>query len=342
VNKFLDTIVDNRNAFLGILLIAQFLVFFLMVPYFFGIYNISNMTQYGVEIGLLAFAEALIIISGGGGIDLSVGSLLSLSAMVIGVLVGRYNFNIWIAVALGIGSATLGGAFNGFLVNLFKIPPLLVTLATMYMYKSLALLISVEPEFGNPMPISKFPENYFFIGQSTILGIPFQVFFIFIPIFFILNYYLKYTTFGRSLYAVGNNEKSAQFSAISVAKTRFIAYIVGGLLVGIAAMIMTSRITSARPDLGTGYELQAITIAVLGGVSIFGGEGNMLGVLLSIGIIVTLYNGLQLAGVNAIWQMGALGLVLIGSVLGHNILSQRAKRHQVLLTEQLSVSEGSK
>ena len=340
MNKFLDIIANNRNIFLGVILILLIFVYSLIVPHFFELYNISNMTQYGVEIGLLAFAEALIIISGGGGIDLSVGSLLSLSAMVIGVLVGRHNFNIWAAVIFGLGTGALGGAFNGFLVNLIKIPPLLVTLSTMYIYQSLALLVSVEPQFGNPMPISKFPNNYLFIGQSTILGIPFQALIIFIPIFFILNYYLKYTTFGRNLYAVGNNEKAARFSGLSVEKTRFITYLICGILVGIAAIIMTSRISSARPDLGEDYNLQAITIAVLGGVSIFGGEGNMVGVLLSIGIIVVLYNGLQLAGVNAIWQMGALGLILIGSALGHNMLFQRAERLQSMT--QLSVSKDLK
>jgi len=214
MNKFLDIIASNRNIFLGVILIFLIFIFSFIVPNFFGLYNIFNMTQYGVEIGLLAFAEAFIIISGGGGIDLSVGSLLSLSAMVIGVLVGRHNFNIWVAVILGLGTGALGGAFNGFLVNLLRIPALLATLSTMYIYQSFALLVSVEPQFGNPMPISKFPNNYFFIGQNTILGIPFQVLVIFIPIFFILNYYLKYTIFGRNLYAVGNNEKASRFSGL--------------------------------------------------------------------------------------------------------------------------------
>ncbi len=316
----------NRNLLMILLLVALFLVFSAIVPHFFSLYNIFNMTQYGVEIGLLAIAEAFIIISGGGGIDLSVGSLLSLSAMIIGVLVGRLGFNIWVAVLLGIGAAGLGGAFNGFLVSFIRIPPLLATLANMYIFKSLALLVSVEPQFGNPMPISKFPENYFFIGQSTIFGVPFQVLFIFTPIFLVLNYLLKYTTFGRYLYATGTNEKAAYFSNVPVRKVRFLVYVIGGLLVGIAALIMTSRIASARPDLGTGYELQAITIAVLGGINIFGGEGHLIGVLLSIGIIVVLYNGLQLAGVNAIWQMGALGIVLVGSAIANYMLSKRSAK----------------
>ena len=323
MNKFLDLIAHNRNIFMLLLLGALFLLFAIIVPHFLSVYNIFNMTQYGVEIGLLAFAEALIIISGGGGIDLSVGSLLSLSAMIIGVLVGRHNFNIWVAVAIGIGAAGLGGVFNGLMVSIARIPPLLATLATMYIFDSLALLVSVEPQFGNPMPISKFPDSYFFIGQSTIFGIPFQVLFIFLPIFFILNYYLKSTIYGRFLYAVGINEKAAYFSNVPVKKIRFSVYVIGGLLVGIAAVIMTSRIASARPDLGAGYNLQAITIAVLGGINIFGGEGDLLGVLISIGIIVVLYNGLQLAGVNAIWQMGTLGLVLVGSAVINYMLSRR-------------------
>ncbi len=333
MNKILDLIAHNRNVLMLVLLVLLFLIFTIIVPHFFSLYNIFNMTQYGVEIGLLAFAEALIIISGGGGIDLSVGSLLSLSAMIIGVLVGRHNFNIWIAVIVGIGASGLGGAFNGFLISFAKIPPLLATLATMYIFNSLALLVSVEPQFGNPMPISKFPESYYFIGQSTIFGIPFQVLFIFLPIFFILNYFLKYTTYGRFLYAVGINDKAAYFSNVPVKKTRFIVYVVGGILVGIAAVIMTSRIASARPDLGVGYNLQAITIAVLGGIGIFGGEGDLIGVLLSIAIIVVLYNGLQLAGVNAIWQMGTLGIVLVGSAIINFVLSKRVL-HTISVKEE--------
>ncbi len=340
MDKILDIVAKNRNAFLGVLLGSLFIAFSFIVPHFFSIYNISNMTQYGVEIGLLAFAEAIIIISGGGGIDLSVGSLLSLSAMIIGVLVGRHNFNIWVATSVGLGVAALGGAFNGILVSIAKIPPLLATLANMYIFSSLALLVSVEPKFGNPMPISKFPESYFFIGQSTIWGIPFQVLFIFIPSFLILNYFIKNTAFGRYLYATGSNEKAARFSNVPVRRIRFMVYLIGGILVGIAAVIMTSRIASSRPDLGTGYELQAITIAVLGGINIFGGEGELSGVLLSISIIVVLYNGLQLAGVNAIWQMGTLGLVLIGSAIGNYFLSKRAMR--ILVTKENTVEKEGK
>ncbi len=323
MNRFLDLIAHNRNILMLLLLSLIFLTFTVLVPHFFSMYNVLNMTQYGVEIGLLAFAEALIIISGGGGIDLSVGALLSLTAMIIGVLVGRYGFNIWLAVIVGLGASGLSGALNGFMISFIRIPPLLATLATMYIFDSLALLVSVEPQFGNPMPISKFPDSYFFIGQSTIFGIPFQVLFIFLPIFFILNYYLKSTIYGRFLYAVGINDKAALFSNVPVKKTRFSVYIIGGILVGIAAVIMTSRIASARPDLGLGYNLQAITIAVLGGINIFGGEGDLIGVLISIGIIVVLYNGLQLAGVNAIWQMGTLGIVLIGSAIINYLLSKR-------------------
>ncbi|MCD6420758.1 MAG: ABC transporter permease [Synergistetes bacterium] len=335
MDRLLDIIAKNRNAFLSTLLGILFATFSFIVPHFFSLYNISNMTQYGVEIGLLAFAEAIIIISGGGGIDLSVGSLLSLSAMIIGVLVGRHGFNIWVATAVGLGVAAVGGAFNGILVSIAKIPPLLATLANMYIFSSLALLVSVEPQFGNPMPISKFPPDYFFIGQSTVLGIPFQVLFIFIPSFLILNYLIKSTTFGRYLYATGSNEKAARFSNVPVRKIRFMVYLIGGILVGIAAVIMTSRIASSRPDLGMGYELQAITIAVLGGINIFGGEGEPSGVLLSIGIIVVLYNGLQLAGVNAIWQMGTLGIVLVGSAVGNYFLSRRTMRILISRTKNL-------
>jgi ribose transport system permease protein len=151
------------------------------------------------------------------------------------------------------------------------------------------------------------------------------VLFIFIPVVLILMFLMNRTVLGRHLYGVGSNETAAIFSGINVKKIRVIVYTLSGLLSALAGWVITSRIASARPDIGTGYELQAITIAVLGGVSIKGGEGTAGGVVLSIAIITMLYNGMQLAGIHQIWQLGSLGLVLVGSVLLNQILYNRRK-----------------
>ncbi|MDI3472155.1 MAG: rhamnose transport system permease protein [Thermotogaceae bacterium] len=322
MKKFLKLMAVNRSFFLFVFLIGMFVVFSFIIPEFSTIYNVLNMTKYGVEIGLLAFAETLIIISGGGGIDLSIGSILSLSAMVIGVLAGRLGVNIVIASILGIITGGLCGVVNGFFVSFLRIPPLIVTLSTMYVYDSLALLIAVD-KWGNPMPVSNFPYGYYFIGQQTYFNIPFQVIAIFIPLALMLHFVLSKTTFGRYLVATGNSEVVARFSSVPVRRVKFTVYVIGGFLAGLAALIMTSRIASARPDLGAGLNLQAITIAVLGGTNIMGGEGSILGTLMAIVVITALYNGLQLAGISSIWQVGTLGIILIGSAIANIILSKK-------------------
>lgn len=310
----IGVIVRDRNFILLMIFLGIFIYFTFTTSDFFSYYNIVNLTKYGVEIGLLALAETLIIISGKGGIDLSIGSILSLSAMTIGVLSGNIGLNIWIAAIIGVGVATLAGLFNGIAVSLIRIPPLLVTLSTMYIYDSLALLISMD-KYGNAMPVSNFPESYFFIGQYEILNIPIQIFIIFIPIVIILHLLLSKTIYGKHLYAIGLNDKVARFSGLPNNKVRILAYTIGGFLAGIAALTMTSRIGSARPDLGANLNLRAITIAVLGGTSITGGQGTIIGTVIAIVLITFLNNGLQLSGVNPIWQDGILGIILIASAI---------------------------
>ncbi len=314
MNIISRNIFKNRNIILLIVFFIIFIFFSFFTNDFFTYYNIVNLTKYGVEIGLLALAETLIIISGNGGIDLSIGSILSLSAMTIGVLSSKMGLNILISALIGIAVATLAGSFNGFLVSLIKIPPLLVTLSTMYIYDSLALLISMD-KYGTAMPISTFPNSYFFVGQYEIFNIPIQLLIIFIPVVIILHLLLSKTVYGKQLYAIGSNDKVARFSGLPNNKVRILSYTIGGLLAGLAALTMTSRIGSARPDLGANLNLRAITIAVLGGTNIVGGEGTIIGTVIAILLITVLNNGLQLSGVNPIWQDGILGMILIASAI---------------------------
>jgi ribose/xylose/arabinose/galactoside ABC-type transport system permease subunit len=218
------------------------------------------------------------------------------------------------------------GYINGVLVTYTLIPPLIVTLAGLYIYKSLALIIAVDPQFGpNPMPVSNFPDAFYIVGQNRIADIPFQVLFIFVPVVLVLSFLLNRTIFGRRLYGVGSNEVAAVFSGINVRKVRIAVYTLSGFFSALAGWIITSRVASARPDIGSEYLLQAITIAVLGGVSIKGGEGTIGGVVLSVAIITMLYNGMDISGIPQIWQLGTLGVLLVASVLLNQILIARRK-----------------
>jgi len=322
----LDRIIGNRMIFLAVLFVFFFLLLAVFVKDFFTLYNLTNMTQYAVELGLLALAETFVILSGGGGIDLSVGSIMSLAAMVIGVLIGRAGMSMALAVPLGLAAGTFMGYLNGVLISYTMIPPLIVTLATMYGYSSLALLIAVDPRFGaNPMPVSNFSDSFYFLGQFRIFEIPFQVLCVLIPIVLILLFLLNRTAFGRRLYGVGSNETAARFSGISVRRVRISVYTLSGFLCALAGWIITSRVASARPDIGSSYLLEAITIAVLGGVSIKGGEGTIGGVILALVIITMLYNGMDISGIQPIWQLGILGVILVGAVLLNQILIARRR-----------------
>ncbi len=320
MNPFLRFIATDRPRFLILVLALAFVVFALTTADFATLYNVFNMTQYGVEIGLLALGETLVIISGGGSIDLSVGSVLSLSGVFMGLLTMRVGFNVWLAALLGILSGGLLGAINALFITRIGIPALIVTLGTLYAYASAALVLT------DTVPISGLPEHFFVLGQSRVLGVPFQVLMIFIPVALVLHVALRRTIFGRNLHAVGTNEVAARFAAINVGAVRFWVFTLSGLLAGLAAVVMTSRVASARPDAGVGYELQAITIAVLGGTSMLGGEGTVLGTILGVLVITVLSNGLQLAGIHPIWQLGAVGIVLVVTVLLNQWLARRELR----------------
>jgi len=184
----------------------------------------------------------------------------------------------------------------------------------------------VDPRFGaNPMPVSNFSDSFYFLGQFRIFEIPFQVLCVLIPIVLVLLFLLNRTAFGRRLYGVGSNETAARFSGISVRRVRISVYTLSGFLCALAGWIITSRVASARPDIGSSYLLEAITIAVLGGVSIKGGEGTIGGVVLALVIITMLYNGMDISGIQPIWQLGILGVILVGAVLLNQILIARRR-----------------
>lgn len=312
------TVLADRTWLLTVLIATTVIVQSITIPGFLSAYNLLNTLQYGVEIGLLALAETLVITSGGGGIDLSVGSQVSLLSTLIGVLSLRLGYPIWPVALLTLLLGGLLGAVNGAFVAAVGVPPLLATLGTMYVYASLALVLT------GGIPLSGFPRGFFWLGQGTVLGIPNQVLFLFVPIAALLGVLMHRSVLGRYLVGVGANEVAARFAGINVKAVRFWVYVLAGLLAAIAAVVMTSRVATAKPDAGSGYELRAITVAVLGGTDIFGGRGSVAGTSLAVLLITLLSNGLDLAMVHPIWQVGMLGAVLVIGVLLNNWLAARA------------------
>lgn len=309
----------NRVVFLLILACVVGVAMGIVTPAFFSIDNLLGMTQFGAVLALVAFGQSLVVLGGGGGIDLSIGSTLSLTGVIFGLLVAKAGWSVWTASAVALLFAVGLGAITGFLVARVGMPPFVGSLGTMYTFAAIALVIT------NGFPISGFPASFGFLGQQTLLGVPAQVLLIVVPVFLLLHFIMTRTIYGRQVYLVGVNDNAARLTGTNVARVRMCLYMASALLAGIGAIVMASWLMAARPDAGSGMEMQALTVAVLGGIDIMGGEGTLLGTLLAVLIITMISYGLQLANVNSIWQMALLGGILLLAVVMNQFIARRAK-----------------
>lgn len=286
-------------------------------------YLASSLIGY-VPLALLAIAQLFVITSGRGGIDLSVGSMVSLSGIVFAMLFQQAGLPIFVSIVLAVLFGALLGAFNGFLSAYLGFPPLITTLATFYGYRSIALVVSEQRPISGP-EISEFYNaakaiELPLIGQTLPL-VPLGVFTFLLPVAVATWFVLNRTAYGRSLYAIGTNDTAAQWAGIDTRRTRMAAFVAAGAISGFVGVYTVAQFASARPDAGTsggGMALPAITIAVLGGVAITGGIGRLSGVLLAALLIVWLNASILIVvpgndGAQA--QLLALGVVLLGAAL---------------------------
>ncbi len=278
--------------------------------------NLAGSTAFAVEVGILALAQLLVIVTGRGAIDLSVGSAVSLASVFFGECVTKFGLSLWPAVLLTVLFGLGLGAVNGFFVAVVGLPALIVTLATLFAYSSLALVIT------NTVPISDVPPKLFDLALYW-HGIPRQTLLVYVPVIAIVWLLMRFTVFGRHLYGLGTNAVAERFAAGPVVLARFSAFAISGMLAGIVALVTSARFASARPDAGLNLELQSITIAVLGGVAITGGVGTVPPVVLATLLITLVNNGINLAGIDPIWQQAALGGILIGSALLNSFAGRR-------------------
>jgi rhamnose transport system permease protein len=285
----------------------------LLSPYFFTFENLLGFTRHLVEIGILACGMTLIIMTGG--IDLSVGSLLGLSGIVLG-----YTWQVWgpaPALFLALMTGLSGGALNGFLIAQWRLPPLIVTLATMALFKGIAMVIS------KAQPVTGFPDAFGFIGQGERFGIPVQLV-IWILIVALTLWLVSRTRTGRAIAAIGDSARAATFAALPVNRITLAVYTSMGALCALGAIIFTARVSTARADAGLGLELDVITAVVLGGTPITGGRGSVLGTFLGVLIMGIVRNGLSLGGVSSVWQTMLAGLILItAAVINQRLSVQR-------------------
>ncbi len=269
--------------------------------------NILNLLRQVAINALIAYGMTFVILTGG--IDLSVGSILALSsALMAGMIVS--GLDPIIAILIGCILGAVMGAINGLLITKGKMAPFIATLATMTIFRGLTLVYTD----GNPITGLGDSMAFQLFGRGYFLGIPVPAITMIVT-FAILWIILHKTPFGRKTYAIGGNEKAALISGIKVDRVKILIYSLAGLLAALAGAILTSRLDSAQPTAGTSYELDAIAAVVLGGTSLSGGRGWIVGTLIGALIIGTLNNGLNLLGVSSFFQMVVKGLVILAAVM---------------------------
>ena len=301
---YLEELKVSREIVLFAVLMAVVVVMSFLSPFFLTLSNLLNTSRLFTEIGLIALGMTLIIITAG--IDLSVGSALALVSVTVGFSFAA-GVPLPLAILLGLFVGLLAGAFNSFFVTQLDLHPLVVTLGTLALFRGIAFGLS------DADAVSDFPPWFDYFGQFFIGPIPGQLL-VFVVAVVAVWLILSRTRFGRYVYAIGHNEEAARFSGVPIRRVKIALYTVTGLLVAVAAVIYTSRVSTARADSGTGLELDVIAAVVLGGASIYGGKGTIAGTVLGLLIISTLRNGLVLAGVSSTWQLFMLGVLLIAAV----------------------------
>lgn len=288
-------------------------------PHFLTLHNLLDLTRHLAEIGIIACGMTLIIMTGG--IDLSVGSLLGLCVVVFGYAHQAWHVNATLAVLLTFAVGAAAGAANGALVARWNFPPLVVTLATMALFRGCALGISQ----AEPVPIA---ESFWWLGQAYVGPAPVQL--IFWTVVAAATAYLCYRTrLGRYAMAIGDNQRAAEIAALPVGRVKLLLYTGSGLLCSLAAIIYAARFATAKADAGQWYELAAITGVVLGGTSITGGRGSVWGTFLGILILGVVRNGLNLAQVSAVWQQLMEGSILIVTATSNELLATFRARLRV-------------
>jgi rhamnose transport system permease protein len=295
----------HETGLAGLVVVALIVLAFLS-DRFFTADNLLNQGRLMSEVGLVALAMTFVIVTGG--IDLSVGSILGMTAILLGVFWYNVGLPLPVAIVAALACGTLAGLGNGLIITRFGVPPLIATLATLALYRGLAEGIS------QARSVRGYPEWFFILGQGEVAGVPVQLWLLGLATA-LAAFILARTPFGRATYAIGANETAARFSGIRVDATKLWIYTAAGFLSALAAVVFVSRVTTTRSDMGTGLELDVITGVVLGGTSIFGGRGTVLGTALGLVLIQALKNGLALAGVKGDGTIGVIGIVLIAAIL---------------------------
>jgi ribose transport system permease protein len=299
---------------LGLALVLA-IVLSLLSPYFLKTANLLNLLDQSVVVGIVAIGMTFVILTGG--IDLSVGSVAGLTGVILGLAL--QHFNIPISVALAIASGAAIGLFSGALIAYFNLAAFVITLGVMAIGRSLAYI------FSGQTSITNIPPELNNLVYTTVFGIQSNVLTLLV-LYALAWAYLGYTKGGRTIYAVGSNKEAARTAGLNVLFYSILPYVISGALSAVAATLMSAQILSIDPLAGSLLELDAIAAVVIGGASLYGGRGTIIGTLIGVFIMVMIRNGLNLLGVSPFWQGSAIGGIIIAAVLAERLLSPKSRQ----------------
>ncbi|HLV10796.1 MAG TPA: ABC transporter permease [Halanaerobiales bacterium] len=303
IMRIRKTLGKELGALTGLILLCVIMT--IASPYFLTLTNIMNIFRQSSLIGIVAAGMTLIIITAG--IDLSVGSVLSLASCITAGFMVDFGFSVWLAILAGLILGSLLGLINGLLITKIPLPPFIATLGIMGVARGLAFV------YTGGAPIYSLPEGFRFLGEGMIGPVPFPVI-LMLAIYAIFFIILNKTKLGRYCFAIGGNEEAATLSGIQTHKYKAMAYLLTGFLAALAGMVLAARLDAATSVAGDGFELDVIAAVVIGGTSLSGGQGGIIGSLIGALIMGVVKNGLNLLLVSSHWQRVILGLIILAAV----------------------------
>jgi rhamnose transport system permease protein len=316
------TLIRFREAGISLFILILVVAITLRSPSFLSVDNFEDILLNISILTIVALAQAMVIITRG--IDLSVSSTIGLVAMMVAFVVKENPaMPVLFSVLLGMALGAVLGTFNGLLIALGKVPPIIATLGTLSIYRGLVFYYSQ----GTWINSFELPRNFKLLSKGTPLGLPNMVI-IAIVVAVVVYYFLNYTRTGRDIFAVGSNPDAAQFAGIRKQRIIFLVYLISGLLAGLAAVLWASRFESAQTNTGLGFELQTVAASVIGGVSTGGGAGTVPGVLLGALLLGIIQNALPLVHISPFWQLAVQGLLILIAVVTDNLILRTAQRTQ--------------
>ncbi|HHW47685.1 MAG TPA: ABC transporter permease [Clostridiaceae bacterium] len=312
--NILRQIARSASFNIFIILFVMCAIMYIISPPFRSIDNILSVTRAFSYIAIMAIGECIVIITAG--VDLSVGSTFGLAGVITALCMSIYNIPVLPSILVGLVVGALIGLLNGILIIKPKLPPFIATLGTLSMARGLAYIIT------QGYPITKVPIEFLYLGQGYLLSIPVPVWCMFL-LAVIFSVFLNKTVLGRRIYALGGNEVATRISGINTDRIKLIVYTLCGVLAAFSGIITASKLGLGQPTAGNGYELDAVAAVIIGGASLSGGQGTILGTILGAAIMGVLRNALVLLSVNAYWQQFIIGFVILFAVTADQLRKNR-------------------